>query len=499
MKELKVSFGPLCVYIEDTLITKLTDYLMCLLPSTLILLPPSSSGVSLPPRASLVPIPKVTYWNSRQIAFPVRLCTLVVQPLSLLLSVHTSVKLYIALDHSPLQFSAFERRTLITTPYRLGHTLTMHYLSGAIFGAGWMVGSLELLGSPGGLARTLGTGLRDFVSLPYHGIFEGPWGFLVGVTHGSASLMKHVTAGTLSSVTKLAASVARNLDRLTLDQEHLARTEELRRQRPQGVTQGLVQGLTGLGISLLGAVGGIAHHPLQSVVNEGASTRGLVKGVGLGLVGAITKPLSGAAELVALTGQGLLHGAGWTYLPEVRQQSSIEDSFSGVGSRLKYSRKLILGLEAGCQTLLHVTEATCVTPSGNYKGVALVLTTRGLFVVDTEKDVIRIILSLAEISAVEHLTDPTLLCFQFQPAVELEAASHARVVDFVRRSSGMVADIAHDSAQSEIESSLSGSPEPPGSTDTLLMFYVNAQSRNYFLSVFALAKRQSEGRGFAVL
>lgn len=66
----------------------------------------------------------------------------------------------------------------------------------------------------------------------------------------------------------------------------------------------LLKGLTGLGISLLGAVGGIAHHPLQSVMSDGASPRSLVTGVGLGLVGMVTKPLSGAAELVALTGQG---------------------------------------------------------------------------------------------------------------------------------------------------------------------------------------------------
>ena len=50
----------------------------------------------------------------------------------------------------------------------------------------------------------------------------------------------------------MASSVARNLDRLTLDAEHLERTEELRRVRPQGVAEGLLQGLTGLGISLLG-------------------------------------------------------------------------------------------------------------------------------------------------------------------------------------------------------------------------------------------------------
>lgn len=62
-----------------------------------------------------------------------------------------------------------------------------------------------------------------------------------GVTHGSASLMKHVTAGTLQSFTKMASSVARNLDYLTLDEEHVRRAEEQRRQRPAGVTEGLMQ------------------------------------------------------------------------------------------------------------------------------------------------------------------------------------------------------------------------------------------------------------------
>lgn len=62
--------------------------------------------------------------------------------------------------------------------------------------AGWALGSLQLLGSPAGLARSVGTGLRSFVTLPYQGIIEGPTGFLFGIIHGSASLMKHVTAGT---------------------------------------------------------------------------------------------------------------------------------------------------------------------------------------------------------------------------------------------------------------------------------------------------------------
>ena len=64
--------------------------------------------------------------------------------------------------------------------------------------------------------------------------------------------MHNIFLGTVNSVTKLASSVARNLDRLTLDEEHLQRQEESRRVRPQGMAQGLYQGLTGFGMSLLG-------------------------------------------------------------------------------------------------------------------------------------------------------------------------------------------------------------------------------------------------------
>nr|CAD7601716.1 unnamed protein product [Timema genevievae] len=380
-----------------------------------------------------------------------------------------------SIDHSPLYLALFERHCVVTTAYKLGNTLALHYLYGAIFGVGWVVGSMELLGNPGGLARTLGTGLRDFVYLPYQGILQGPWGFFVGVTHGSASLMKHITAGTLSSVTNFAASVARNLDRLTLDQEHFHRTEEVRRQRPQGVAQGLLQGLTGLGISLLGAVGGIAHHPLQSMMSEGASPRSLVTGVGRGLVGVITKPLSGAAELVALTGQGLLHGTGWTTLPDVRQEPVIEHTFCGTNSQLKYNWKLVAGLASGRHTLLHVTEATCISPSGIYEPVALVLTTQALFLINTEEDTTQRVLSLSELSGLDHPTDPTLLCFQFQMPpmpMEMDPTSHARVVEFVRRSSGMV-NFGNDS-NSDAESSHSGSPllNDVMSFDTPLTFYL---------------------------
>lgn len=83
-------------------------------------------------------------------------------------------------------------------------------------------------------------------------IFQGGWGVVVGAAHGSASLLRHLAAGTLGSLSTLASSLARNLDRLTLDEEHVERTEALRRRRPVGIAQGLTQGLAVLGLSLLG-------------------------------------------------------------------------------------------------------------------------------------------------------------------------------------------------------------------------------------------------------
>lgn len=54
------------------------------------------------------------------------------------------------------------------------------------------------------------------------------------------------------SLTNLASSVARNMERLSLDQDHMERSEAGRRYQPHGIVSGLMQGLSAFGISLLG-------------------------------------------------------------------------------------------------------------------------------------------------------------------------------------------------------------------------------------------------------
>lgn len=64
-----------------------------------------------------------------------------------------------------------------------------------------------------------------------------------------------------------------------------------------------------IAIYFTGAVAGLADQPLQGLWTEDASmTRratGMVTGVGKGLLGVVTKPISGTAEFISLTGHGL--------------------------------------------------------------------------------------------------------------------------------------------------------------------------------------------------
>lgn len=57
------------------------------------------------------------------------------------------------------------------------------------------MGSLEILGNPTGLVRSIGTGVSDLISLPYYGLTRGPGAFVSGLSRGVGSLVKNVSAG----------------------------------------------------------------------------------------------------------------------------------------------------------------------------------------------------------------------------------------------------------------------------------------------------------------
>lgn len=64
-------------------------------------------------------------------------------------------------------------------------------------------------------------------------------------------------------------------------------------------------------------MGSLVHQPLQYAVSN-RQDQSFINSIGYGVMGVFTRPLSGAAELVALTGEGLLYGAGWSNAPKVK-------------------------------------------------------------------------------------------------------------------------------------------------------------------------------------
>ena len=240
-----IQLEPVFLFVEDHFMFAVVDYLNSFVISATAV-PIASGGSSRSNEMVDFPVSEAL----ATVSTLVNLERITVRAISLDLSLRSSVKLYIALDHSPLRLDCFDRSSVLTTPWRLGQTLAMHYVSSALFKAGWVVGSLELLGSPTALARTVTLGLKDFVRLPFQGMMRGPRGLVAGIVHGSASLVSHVTAGTVTSVTQLASSVARNVDRLSFDSDFQLRSEEGRRKRPQGLVQGVSWGLSALGKTL---------------------------------------------------------------------------------------------------------------------------------------------------------------------------------------------------------------------------------------------------------
>lgn len=154
-----------------------------------------------------------------------------------LVSLQTSLKIYMATYKMPVTFESFELTGLpwiVMSPPQLVKLLTSHYLTSLLFRAGWLVGSLDLIGSPTAFVQQVSNGVYDFLQMPYHGLkYKGATGLFEGLSNGSISLIRNLSAGSITSLTSFSSFVSRNMDILSCDPHHLARQEQLRHQSPE--------------------------------------------------------------------------------------------------------------------------------------------------------------------------------------------------------------------------------------------------------------------------
>uniref|UniRef100_A0AAR2LI31 Vacuolar protein sorting 13 homolog B n=1 Tax=Pygocentrus nattereri TaxID=42514 RepID=A0AAR2LI31_PYGNA len=505
LEKLSFQLKPARIYLEDTFVYYLKTLFHTYIPVSTL---PNAvgSGVLREPGPLL---PEKVYQSMQALVQPIRLQQLLIEPVSLLVSIHASLKLYIASDHTPLSFSRFEREQFCTTPRQLIHALTMHYAAGALFRAGWVVGSLEILGSPASLVRSIGNGVADFFRLPYEGLTRGPGAFVSGVSRGTSSFVRHISKGTLTSITNLATSLARNMDRLSLDEEHYTRQEEWRRQLPESLGHGLRQGLSRLGISLLGAIAGIVDQPMQTFTrpveahSTAASTaRDVISGVGKGIVGVFTKPIGGAAELVSQTGYGILHGAGLWQLPKQLYPPTEEKAEDARNSHLKYAWKMLQSL--GWPEVHMALHVFMVSSSGQEHAGCLLLSEEVLFIVSVCEDTQQQAFPITEVQCQQDVLKPeklTLTLHQHQITSDSEGEGvrerlseqqYSRLVDYVTQVSQYLAPFP----SSILQHTFITAAEPPSSITKAYHYCTDPAYARVFIGKFNMVKNKALHVGF---
>ena len=312
IEEFCLSVKPVTIQLENNLLDRLKVVIQSFtLPGTLTFTAQNqASGTE-----SGIP-DSVSNENRRDVS-PLIIRKLVIEPTTIYLNAQITVKVLLSCNDSPFRFSRYQLEDVYSNWAEVSQTVTSRYLLATVAHVGWLLGSLELIGSPGTFIQNVGRGLRDLVTLPYEGLTRSPGWFLVGIGHGTLSFVHHLSSGALRSVTSMAFSLSRNMERLSMDPHHISYQAQQRQEKPvTHFSGGLISGASSFGLSLMSAVAGIVEQPMQSyhqLESQSSATgtaRSLLAGVGRGLLGAVTKPVGGAMELVSQTGQGIMHGTG---------------------------------------------------------------------------------------------------------------------------------------------------------------------------------------------
>jgi len=125
VQAVNVAIKPTIICIEDVHISNLLKLIDSLIPRTAKVTP--SVTRRFPAKISA---------TADSLCCPVCLQRLCIEKIDLMVSVHASLKLYIASDDAPLSLGRFEQTNLCTTAHQLMRAIAMHYAACALYRAG---------------------------------------------------------------------------------------------------------------------------------------------------------------------------------------------------------------------------------------------------------------------------------------------------------------------------------------------------------------------------
>ena len=179
---------------------------------------------------------------------------------------------FVNISNSPLSFSTIVLHKSFKSYQELVHSILHNYIRQGAVQFFKLLGASELLGNPIGLVRKLGTGVYELFEEPMKGL-KSPKDFARGLGRGVRSLVSSAVSGSMESVSQVTGS----LYRIVSQDQSASRTGQFTTE-----FQGSME-------SFASSLAGLVNKPLEGAKS---GVGGFVKGVGVGLYGAVTAPLS---------------------------------------------------------------------------------------------------------------------------------------------------------------------------------------------------------------
>ncbi|ESR43047.1 hypothetical protein CICLE_v100108862mg, partial [Citrus x clementina] len=156
-------------------------------------------------------------------------------------------------------------------------------------------GSAGVIGNPMGFARSLGLGIRDFLSVPARSMLQSPTGLISGMALGTTSLVSNTVYALSDAATQFSNAAHKGIVAFTFDDQSVARMEKQQKgvaSHSKGVINEILEGLTGL-----------LQSPIKEAEKHGLP--GLLSGIAFGVTGLVARPAASILEVTGKTAQSI--------------------------------------------------------------------------------------------------------------------------------------------------------------------------------------------------
>ena len=199
-------------------------------------------------------------------------------------------------------------RHVFATLDEIGESLKRYYIGVTLRQIYNIIGSLDFVGNPSMALNSIMTGVRDFFYQPSMALLkshQNPSELGLGVVRGTLSLVSNSASGVLGFASKFSETFGHLAAFLSMDRTfQLKHKEDLmgyaHSKRVLGTRHLLFMAsrpVKDIGKGIFLAATGVVIEPYKGAKKEGAT--GLAKGVGIGTIGIVAKPLVGIFDALS--------------------------------------------------------------------------------------------------------------------------------------------------------------------------------------------------------